>query len=98
MRKCRYTKDCKNVATWAMQFIGEDKPTLYVLGWHARGFTVNPVCDECKEKEIIRQQGLLEAVEPANNASTPTAGMRRQKSKSKSSASSAKVAGSPSGG
>ncbi|HLO15227.1 MAG TPA: hypothetical protein VK206_10385 [Anaerolineales bacterium] len=33
-----------------------------------------------------------------NKASTPTAGMHRQKSKSKSKASSVKTAGSPSGG
>jgi len=34
-----------------MQYIGEDKPTFYTLGWHIRGFSIIKICDDCKEKE-----------------------------------------------
>jgi len=50
---------CKNnTAIWAMQFIGEDVPSFYRLGYHIRGFGVIKVCDECrvKEKEKYQQE------------------------------------------
>jgi len=55
MAKMTRTPNCQickeNEAIWAMQFIGEDKPMFYVLGWHIRGFRATKVCDECKERE-----------------------------------------------
>lgn len=63
MRKCKYTKGCQNEAIWAMQFIGEDKPSFYAFGWHIRGFKVTPVCDDCFNKENDRQQALLKSSE-----------------------------------
>lgn len=40
--RCKY---CNDEAVYAMQFIGEDTPTFYRLGWHIRGFTVYKVCE-----------------------------------------------------
>ena len=42
----------QNEAMWAMQYVGDDKPTFTLLGSHYRGFRVVKVCDACKEKEI----------------------------------------------
>ena len=50
---CQICED--NEAVWAMQFIGEDKPTFYVLGWHIRGFRVTKVCDGCKQTREIHE-------------------------------------------
>ena len=52
--KCQLCKI--NEAEWAMQFIGEDKPTFSFLGSHYRGFAVTKVCDECKERELGKYQ------------------------------------------
>lgn len=49
MIKCKICK--KNEAVWAMQYIGENKPSFYTLGWHIRGFLVVKICDDCKVKE-----------------------------------------------
>ena len=41
---------CKQAeAIYAMQYIGEEKPSFYRLGYHMRGFTMTKVCAECAE-------------------------------------------------
>ena len=52
MMKCQVCK--RNEAIWAMQYIGEDRPTFSTLGSHYRGFKVTKVCDECKEIEEVQ--------------------------------------------
>ena len=48
---------CKNeTAIYAMQYIAEDKPSFYTLGYHIRGFWVVKICDTCKT-DI--QKGLI---------------------------------------
>jgi hypothetical protein len=47
-KKCKY---CGKEAIWACQPYGPDEDTTFaLLGSHYRGFTVIPVCDECKER------------------------------------------------
>ena len=50
------TTKCKicqtNGAEWAMQFIGENKPSFYAIGWHMRGFAVTKICEICRQEEI----------------------------------------------
>ena len=43
---------CKQAeAIYAVQYIGEDKPSFYTLGWHTRGFRiVARVCQACADK------------------------------------------------
>ncbi len=36
-------------AVYAMQYIGEEEPSFYRLGYHMRGFTMTKVCAECAE-------------------------------------------------
>lgn len=51
--KCTRCK--QNEAVYAMQHIGEDKPSFYALGWHVRGFkVVAKVCQACADK--IREE------------------------------------------
>lgn len=46
MTKCQLCK--QNEAEWAMQFVAEDTPSFSALGSHYRGFTVEKVCDHCR--------------------------------------------------
>ena len=44
-------------ADYALQYIGDDVPQFYNLGWHIRGFEVIKVCSDCKES--IRAKYML---------------------------------------
>lgn len=60
MKRTPKCQVCKNQeATWAEQFIGENVPSWYWLGWHQRGWSVTKVCDQCKESYPDR---LIEAL------------------------------------
>lgn len=37
-------------AVYAMQYLGEEVPTFYRLGYHIRGFKLRRLCIECKER------------------------------------------------
>ena len=55
--KCTRCK--KAEAVYAVQYIGEDKPSFYILGWHIRGFkVVDKVCQACVDK--IREESCIE--------------------------------------
>ncbi|MFA5636866.1 MAG: hypothetical protein WC977_13295 [Anaerovoracaceae bacterium] len=45
-------------ACYAMQYIGEDRPSFYRLGWHIRGFSVTKVCEKCADK--IKEESCTE--------------------------------------
>ena len=46
--KCQVCR--KNEPVWAMQYIADDKPTFYKLGYHIRGFGLLRICDDCRKK------------------------------------------------
>lgn len=46
MTKCQICRF--DQAEWAMQFVGEDRPTFTTPGNHYRGFRVTKVCDGCR--------------------------------------------------
>jgi hypothetical protein len=47
---------CKQAeAIYAMQYIGEEEPSFYRLGYHIRGFTMTKVCAECAE--LLKPKG-----------------------------------------
>lgn len=47
---------CKQAeAVYAMQYIGEEEPSFYRLGYHIRGFTMTKVCAECAE--LLKPKG-----------------------------------------
>ena len=49
VQKCAICK--AEEACYAMQYIAEDKPSFYALGWHIRGFrVVAKVCQACADK------------------------------------------------
>lgn len=50
MAKCQLCRERR--ASWAMQYVAEDRPSFYRLGSHIRGFRVYKVCSECKEEAI----------------------------------------------
>ena len=47
MRKCERCE--QRPAEWALQYIGDDRPTFTTLGSHYRGFRLTKLCDLCKE-------------------------------------------------
>ncbi len=52
--KCQLCR--QRPAEWAMQYLGEDRPTFYRLGWHARGFKVVKVCEQCRQAERAKHE------------------------------------------
>ncbi len=52
MTKPRLCDECKQAeAIYAMQFVGEERPTFSRLGWHYRGFRIiAQVCGACSAK------------------------------------------------
>lgn len=55
--KCQLCKS--NDALYAMQFVGEDRPSFYRFGYHIRGFKVTKVCEPCKEKAEAEYKCLV---------------------------------------
>lgn len=53
-------------AVYAMQYIGEEEPSFYRLGYHIRGFTMTKVCAECAE--LLKPKGLELPPEKDSNA------------------------------
>lgn len=48
MAKCELCK--AQDAIWALQYIGDPKPSFTFLGNHYRGFALKKLCDKCKER------------------------------------------------
>lgn len=46
-------------AEYALQYIGDDIPQFYLLGWYIRGFDHTKVCSDCKSK--IRADAVMNA-------------------------------------
>ena len=55
--KCQICKEKE--AVYAMQYIGDDKPVFYSIGWHIRGFQVTKVCEDCRIS-LISKADVLE--------------------------------------
>ena len=47
MRNCERCKERE--AVFAVQYVGDDKPSVSLLGSHYRGFRVTRLCEECKD-------------------------------------------------
>lgn len=60
MTKCQLCK--RTEADWAMQFIGEERPTFTTLGSHYRGFAVTKVCSDCQAVAQAAADLLTEGV------------------------------------
>lgn len=47
-QKCTHCK--KEEAIYSMQYIDDDEPQFYLLGWHIRGFKIiAKLCDNCRK-------------------------------------------------
>jgi len=55
MANPRACDSCKErLAEWAVQYVGDDKPSVTTLGSHYRGFRVLRLCEACKE-DLVKQ-------------------------------------------
>lgn len=62
-RKLRKCEKCRTEpAVYAMQYLDGEHgyPFFYLLGWHVRGFSLTPVCPDCKD--AIERQSHLPAL------------------------------------
>jgi hypothetical protein len=60
MRKC---KSCgKREAIYLVQYVASDKPSIYTPGYHIRGFSTLPVCQECADRIRAAAEGTDEKV------------------------------------
>jgi hypothetical protein len=47
MSKCQRCRQLP--AIWALQYVGDDRPSVSLLGSHYRGFRVTKLCGACKD-------------------------------------------------